>query len=485
MDKKKIQIAVLLLGITIIVIGLFGLNTKKDQILSREGNQIVTQNSKQDVIGSSDVRMLPIPTMLADENEDVNIADFNLFVQRGETNFYSDVLTPTLGYNGSFLGPVIKVRRGETVNMHVKNDLGDSTSVHWHGLEVNGTEDGGPHQVIDQDTLWEPSFIIDQKASTLWFHPHVIGTTAIQVYYGLAGLIIVEDEFSDELNIPKDYGVNDIPLIIQDRSFNSDGSFSYTTNMMNGVVGDKILVNGAITPTLNVDQINMRFRIVNGANASNFNLELSDQSEFYQIASDGGFLEKPYAEHSLFISPGERAELIVDFSKYDEGEVINLQSGNKRIMTFVVGGKKEDLTEIPEKLVNIETMDESAATSVKTIELDGMGHMVSLNGKKFDMNRIDDYVELGATEIWEITTNSTMMGKMGHPFHIHGTQFQVLSRNGKEPNDNEKGFKDTVFVGPDETVRIIVQFNNKGVFMYHCHILEHEEAGMMGQLEVK
>jgi FtsP/CotA-like multicopper oxidase with cupredoxin domain len=429
--------------------------------------------------------MLPIPALLVDENDDENIADFNLIVQQGETNFYNDVLTPTLGYNGNFLGPVIKVKRGETVNMHVRNELLDSTSVHWHGLEVNGTEDGGPHQVIGQGTLWEPSFMIDQQASTLWFHPHVIGTTAIQVYYGLAGLMIVEDEFSDELNIPKDYGVNDIPLIIQDRSFNSDGSFSYATNMMDGAVGDKILVNGAITPTLNVSQINMRFRIVNGANASSFNLTLSDQTEFYQIASDGGFLEKPYVNKSLFISPGERAEIIVDFSNYTEGEVIHLQSGNKLIMTFVVGGKSEDLTEIPETLVEIIKMDESEATSIKTIELDGMGHMVSLNGRKFDMNRIDDNVKLGAIEIWEITTNSTMMGKMGHPFHIHGTQFQVLTRNGKEPNDNEKGFKDTVFVGPDETVRIIVQFNNKGVFMYHCHILEHEAAGMMGQLEVK
>jgi FtsP/CotA-like multicopper oxidase with cupredoxin domain len=313
----------------------------------------------------------------------------------------------------------------------------------------------------------------------------VIGTTAIQVYYGLAGLIIVEDEFSDKLNIPKDYGINDIPLIIQDRSFNNDGSFNYTDNMMNGAVGDKILVNGAITPTLNVNQIKMRFRIVNGANASNFNLELSDKAEFYQIASDGGFLEKPYAANELFISPGERAEIIVDFSKYEEGEVIYLQSENNLIMTFVVGEKAEDTTEIPNNLVEIVKIDQSEATAVKTIELDGMGHMVSLNGEKFDMNRIDDNVVLGAIEIWEITTNSTMMGTMGHPFHIHGTQFQVLSRNGKEPNDNEKGFKDTVFVGSGETVRIIVQFKNKGVFMYHCHILEHEEAGMMGQLEVE
>jgi FtsP/CotA-like multicopper oxidase with cupredoxin domain len=470
MNKKWILISFIILGITIIIIGIIGLNINSNQ-------KVVSDNKE--------ARMLPIPALLEDENEDSNIADFNLVVQQGETNFYDDVLTPTLGYNGSFLGPVIKVRRGETVNMHVQNDLVNSTTVHWHGLEVNGTVDGGPYQVINQGALWEPSFIIDQQASTLWFHPHVIGTTAIQVYYGLAGLIIVEDEFSDELNIPKDYGVNDIPLIIQDRSFNSDGTFSYARNMMDGVVGDNILVNGAITPTLIVDQTNMRFRILNGANASNFNLELSDQTEFYQIASDGGFLEKPYVNNSLFISPGERAEIIIDFSKYTEGEVVNLQSGNKLIMTFVIGEKSEDMTEIPDTLVNITAIEASQATSIKTIELDGMGHMVSLNGKKFDMNRIDDRVELGAIEIWEITTNSTMMGKMGHPFHIHGTQFQVLSRNGEEPEDNEKGFKDTVFVGPDETVRIVVQFKNKGIFMYHCHILEHEEAGMMGQLEVK
>lgn len=484
----------MILGSLIIGIGLIGQNmnnrssSNKDYIgkeIQKEEQDRNRSNDNQELMDTSSIDMLPIPRLLEDTNSDENIADFNLVVQQGETNFYDDVLTPTLGYNGNFLGPVLKVKRGEMVNMHVRNELLDSTSVHWHGLEVSGPEDGGPHQVIDQGDLWEPSFVIDQQASTLWFHPHVIGTTAIQVYYGLAGLIIVEDEFSDELNIPKDYGVNDIPLIIQDRSFNNDGSFNYTNNMMNGVVGDKILVNGAITPTLEVDQVNMRFRIVNGANASNFNLELSDQSDFYQIASDGGFLEKPFKDNGLFISPGERVEIIVDFSKYSQGDVVNLQSGNELILTFVVGGEREDTTEIPESLVDIMRFDENDATSVKTIELDGMGHMVSLNGKKFDMNRIDDNVELGAIEIWEITTNSSMMGKMGHPFHIHGTQFQVLSRNGIEPSDNEMGFKDTIFVGPDETVRIIVQFNDKGVFMYHCHILEHEEAGMMGQLEVE
>ena len=339
--------------------------------------------------------------------------------------------------------------------------------------------------MIPENGTWEPVFSIDQPAATLWFHPHVIGTTAIQVYYGLAGLLIVEDENAKSLNLPDEYGVNDIPLIIQDRSFNEDGSFLYYDNMMDGAYGDHIMVNGAITPYLDVDQVKMRFRIVNGANARNFDLRLSDRSAFLQIASDGGLLESPLESDALFITPGERAEIIVDFSKYKNGDVLELMSDGERVMSFRVGDEAEDFTEIPEKLAEIERMDPDLVTGFKSIELDGMGHMVTLNGRQFDMDRIDDDVPEGELEIWEIRTNrSMMMGSPGHPFHIHGTQFQVLSRDGEEPYLNEKGWKDTIFVNSGETVRIIVRFRFKGLFMYHCHILEHEEAGMMGQLEV-
>ncbi len=430
--------------------------------------------------------LLPIPELLTDSNPDENISDYYLSAQYGISNFIEGKQTPTLGYSGNYLGPVIKVSNGEEVRMHVNNELDESTSVHWHGLVVPGSADGGPHQVIPSQSKWELSFTIDQPASTLWFHPHVIGSTAIQVYYGLAGMIIVEDENSKALNLPDDYGVNDIPLIIQDRSFDDEGSFVYLDNMMDGAFGEYVLVNGAITPNLVVDQVKMRFRILNGANARNFNLRLEDNNEFYQIASDGGLLESPLINNALFITPGERAEIIVDFSVYNEGDVIRLLNDNERVMTFIVGEDMEDHTEIPERLAVIEKMSENLATYVKTIELDGMGHMVTMNGKQFNMNRIDDNVALGDIEIWEITTRGTMMmGSQGHPFHIHGTQFQVLSRDGNQPYLNEQGWKDTVYVRANETVRIIVKFEKKGLFMYHCHILEHEEAGMMGQLEVK
>jgi FtsP/CotA-like multicopper oxidase with cupredoxin domain len=457
------------------------------------GTYVYNQNQSYELPSQSETVMeeshdnlLPIPELLTDSNPDENISDYYLSAQYGISNFIESKQTPTLGYNGNYLGPVIKVSNGEEVRMHVNNELDESTSIHWHGLVVPGSADGGPHQVIPSQSKWEPSFTIDQPASTLWFHPHVIGSTAIQVYYGLAGMIIIEDENSKALNLPDDYGVNDIPLIIQDRSFNDEGSFVYLDNMMDGAFGEYVLVNGAITPNLVVDQVKMRFRVLNGANARNFNLRLEDNNEFYQIASDGGLLEAPLITDSFFVTPGERAEIIVDFSVYNKGDVIRLLNDNERVMTFIVGEDLEDHTEIPETLAVIEKMDENLATYVKTIVLDGMGHMVTMNGKQFDIDRIDDNVALGDIEIWEITTRGTMMmGSQGHPFHIHGTQFQVLSRNGNHTYLNEQGWKDTVYVRANETVRIIVRFEKEGLFMYHCHILEHEEAGMMGQLEVK
>ncbi len=473
--RNKLLIATMIGASIVIIVGIIFAIESLNKPFDDTNQNFIDNNSQA----------LPIPVLLEDENPSPDVSDFYLTAQQGEANFFKDVSTPTMGYNTSFLGPVIKVMQGQTVNMHVKNELDTSTSVHWHGLEVPGTEDGGPHQKIASGSNWNPSFDIDQPASTLWFHPHVIGTTATQVYYGLAGLILIEDENSLSLNLPNEYGVNDIPLIIQDRSFNQDGSFLYNDNMMDGVFGDYILVNGAITPYLDVNQVKMRFRILNGANARNFNLKLSNNDSFYQIASDGGLLESPLEMNQLFLSPGERAEIIIDFSNYRENDKITLITSNDSVMTFNIKEKSVDNTDLPETLSFIERLDESQATGIKTIELDGMGRMVTLNGRKFNMDRIDDNVKQNDIEIWEITTTSRMMmGSQGHPFHIHGTQFQVLSRNGRSPYSNEMGWKDTVFVESGETVRIIVQFKHKGVFMYHCHILEHEEAGMMGQLEV-
>ncbi len=471
--KNTISLILMTLGIILVLVGMVAKNLPSRDMSVDTGNKINGE--------------LPIPVLLEDENPEDGVSDFTLNAAEGFTDFYENSITPTMGYNGTFLGPVIKVRKGDQVNMHVNNQLSDSTSVHWHGLEVEGTVDGGPLQVIKKGGTWDPSFTVSQPAATLWFHPHVMGSTATQVYYGLAGMLIVEDEESDALNIPKEYGVNDIPLILQDRSFNEDGSFYYGTSMMmmDGMIGETLLVNGAITPNLTVEQVKMRFRILNGSNARNYNLRLEGGESFHQIASDGGFLEDPVIMDSLLITPGERAEVIVDFSQFKKGQTVHLMSGREKVMTFKIGDPGQDDTVIPEKLTEIEPFREEDALKEKVIVLDGSGHMVSINGKQFDINRIDDQVVKDTLEVWEITTSGQMMmGGAGHPFHIHSTQFQILSRNGKIPELNERGWKDTVFVGKNERVRLLVQFKHTGLFMYHCHILEHEEEGMMGQFEV-
>ncbi len=434
-------------------------------------------------INPDEQKALPIPALLEDLNPADGISEFELNVQSGEVNFIDDLMTSTLGYNGNYLGPVIKVDRYDQVNITVNNQLSDSTSVHWHGLEVDGPADGGPYQVIPAKTTWQPSFVVDQVASTLWFHPHVMGTTATQVYQGLAGLFIVEDENSKSLNLPDDYGVNDIPLILQDRAFDQNGQFIYI-NSMDGAIGNRLIVNGVIYPYLDIDQMKARFRLVNGANARNFNLHLSDNSSFIQIASDGGLLASPVEMDNLFLAPGERAEIIIDFSKYNEGDTLQLLTEDKLLMDFNIQKDVNDTTVISNHLADFKEIDLSLVTRVKTVELDATGMFVAIDGEQFDPLRLDDQIPQNEYQIWEISVNSGMMSTPGHPFHIHSTQFRILSRNGNAPDANEAGLKDTVYVRNGEVVRILVQFKHKGIFMYHCHILEHEEAGMMAQLEV-
>ena len=436
-------------------------------------------------------RSLPIPPLLEDTNPDPKVAEFNLNAQKGSMQFFSDSKTDTYGYNGNFLGPVIRVKTGEQVKINVKNELDEPTTVHWHGLEVPGKMDGGPHQEVYPGQVWSPNFTINQPAATLWYHPHLLHKTGEQVFKGLAGLFYIDDETSSALAIPKDYGKNDIPLVIQDRRFTSNKQFDYDIgmrDMMMGILGDTVLVNGALHPNFDVTEGKMRLRLLNGSNARIYTFHLGDNQPFWQIGSDGGLLEKPVELTKVKLSPGERAEIIVDFTKYKVGDRVELQSEDFAIMTFQVKSKSKD-SSIPKQLVKIDKIPESEATVKRTFEFQGMGPNVNINGKQFNLERIDEDLKLNATEIWEIS-NTTMgmgMGRNGevaHPFHAHGVQFQILDRDGKAPPMNETGWKDTILVHSGETVRAIARFNYEGMFMYHCHILEHEDAGMMGQFQV-
>lgn len=428
--------------------------------------------------------MLQMPEFLEDMNNDPDITEYQLNVQEGQTEFIDGKLTDTIGYNGSYLGPILRFTKGQQTNIIVNNELNNPTTLHWHGLMVDGEQDGGPMQGIMPKESWQPSFIVDQPAATLWYHPHFIGSTADQVYYGLAGLIYIEDEISKELNLPELYGINDIPLIIQDRNFNQDGSFDYRTSMMGVVPGEEILINGTIRPYVNINHEKVRFRILNASNSQNLNLVLSDNTSFLMIASDGGFLSKPILKEHLFLAPGERGEIIIDFSRVRKDSVF-LFDGNTKILEFKIMEKLEKSSDINDNLAVISELPMDVSPVSRVFELESMGINGTINGKYYDMNRIDEEVGINETEIWIIRNLGGMMQRGGHPFHVHGTQFQIISRNGEAPPLEERGFKDTVFVDVGEEVKLRVVFRHPGIFMYHCHILEHEDNGMMGQFRVQ
>lgn len=429
---------------------------------------------------------LAIPPMLEAEHEQG--IEYTVRAQQGVTEIFEGIQTNTSGYNGSFLGPVLRLEKGEKVKIKTINELDEDTTFHWHGLEVSGEEDGGPHSVLTPGEEKVIAFDVTQEAATLWFHPHPIGKTAEQVYNGLAGLIYIEDNNSKSLGLPSDYGENDFPLIFQDRTFDEEKQLNYQAVMnSDGTVGDTLLINGTVNPKLTVNREQVRLRLLNGSNARNYTFSLNSGDSFMQIATDGGLLNEPVTLNEVTLTPSERAEIIIDFSQIEAGKELALINEDGAILLpFEVLAQSGATVETQGELNDFAvTAEERALPVTKTIELFGMMDMVTINGKKFDPNRIDFTQEQGVTEVWEIYNKRDMMGGMIHPFHIHGTQFKILSRNGEEPPENERGWKDSFAIEPDETVKIAVQFKHKGVYMFHCHILEHEENGMMGQVEVQ
>ncbi|WP_281862876.1 multicopper oxidase family protein [Planomicrobium okeanokoites] len=435
---------------------------------------------------SEGINELSIPPVL--ERQQGQDFDYEVTAQQGTTEFFEGVSTDTYGYNGDLLGPTLKLEEGESVDVKITNDLDEVTTFHWHGLEVPGEIDGGPHGEIQPGESQIITLEADQPAATLWYHPHVHGSTAEQVFKGLSGMLLIAEGAGSDSELPREYGVDDIPLIFQDRLFDKDNQLSYDRLMnQDGTLGDVSIVNGTINPKLTVTKSVMRFRLLNGANARNYTFQLSNGANFTQIASDGGLLDEPVETDTLTLAASERAEILIDFSTMTEEESLAIINDEGTVLLpFEIA-----LEDSPADSANMWTTDEPFLTEQETempvskeIELFGMADMVTINGKKFDMDRIDFRQEQGVTEVWEVYNKPDMMGGMIHPFHIHGTQFKIISRDGEEVEPNEQGLKDSVLVEPGERVKLLVTFPEKGIFVFHCHILEHEDNGMMGQIEV-
>jgi len=429
---------------------------------------------------------LVVPELLKPDKDTATDTYYTVEALAGETQLLPGAKTKTWGYNTSLLGKAILFEKGKMIHIDLKNSLPELTTFHWHGLNVPGPYvDGGCHAPVYPGETKHIDFKVIQPAATLWLHAHPCPSTAEQVWHGLAAPVIVKDVEEAKLPFPRNYGVDDIPVVLQDRKFHEDNQWDYNADYdPDGVQGPTAMINGTVNPYFDVTTQRVRLRFLDGANRREWRLHFSDDLAFTQIASDGGILPEPVKFTHLMLTCAERAEVIVDFKDYKPGSEVTLYSDDVPIMKFKVHEFKPDNVELPDHLVDINNPEATPDAPIHHIVMSGMDEEVMMDDKKFGMQRIDSTQQLGNVEYWDVTNTNDMEGGMVHPYHMHGTQFLVISRNGHEPYPNEHGYKDTVGVNPGETVRLKVWFDYAGVFMYHCHIIEHEDGGMMAQLEV-
>ncbi|WP_078616278.1 multicopper oxidase family protein [Streptomyces albus] len=484
-----------LLGLGVVTGGAYGVNFA-----------VVYRDRHRSTAGTMDfTNRLAVPRLLEPDRDARGVRTFELKARAGTSRLLPDKRTPTWGVNGSFLGPTLRARRGDRVAVTFDNRLPETTTLHWHGMHLPAPMDGGPHQAVPTGGRWRPRWRIDQPAATLWYHPHPHGATSDHVTRGVAGLFLLEDEHSEASGLPNTYGVDDVPLIIQDRAFEDDGSFSlrgasFAESLAGvgslGVLGDTILVNGTRDPHLPVSTRLVRLRILNGSNARVYDLGLTDGRAFHLVAQEAGLLSAPVRLRRLRLAPAERAEIVVPFEP-DERVVLRsyppdlgVDFPNRRLdggedtfdlLQFRTAATLRETGEVPARLSGApEAVRAPRGARRRRFELSG----VQINGSTMDMNRIDVVVPAGAVELWDV------IGIDGRPhsFHVHGTSFSVVSSGGRPVPERLRGLKDTVYLPPGETVRLAVPMpehtDPTTPYMYHCHMLWHEDQGMMGQFTV-
>lgn len=439
---------------------------------------------------------MPVPPLISGNQ-------FNLTIAPGSKQFYPGVNTSNLFLiNGNYLGPTLEFIQNDTVEIDVVNNLNVNTTMHWHGLHVPAVYDGGPHIEIPAGTTWTPRFKVLNKAATYWYHAHTHMLTQSHVTRGMAGFIIVRDTEESQLNLPRTYGVDDFPVVIQDRRYSPSGNFQLAA------LGDSVLINGTANAFLDLPAQVIRLRLLNGSNARVYNIGFSDNRSFQVIASDGSLFNQPATLNRLVISNGERFEILLDLTG-QQGTGFTMWSYATEMMTDIPGAVQgmgmdnsylngidfplfqinvvaptaNPVTSVPATLINIPPVDTSGTSRIRFKTLSGQG-MISMGnffiaGQQFDINVINDTIILNDKELWEFVNVSNL----AHPMHLHDIQFRVLQRNGNPPPLHESGWKDVVLVHSMESVKLSMRFetysNDTIPYMYHCHNLAHEDMGMM------
>ncbi|MEK2484631.1 multicopper oxidase CueO [Providencia stuartii] len=501
---------------------------------------------------------LAIPPLLEPDAQ----GNIQLAIKQGASQFVPGKKTTTWGYNGDLLGPALSLKKGQSVNIHIANQLPEDTTVHWHGLEISGEQDGGPQAIIKPSASRQVNFTIDQPEATCWFHPHTHGKTGYQVAMGLAGLVIIKDEQSDKHGLPSQWGVDDIPVILQDKRLKDDGQIDYQLDVMSAAVGwfgDLMLTNGAVFPKHVAPKGWLRLRLLNGCNARSLNISTSDGRKMYVVASDGGLLAEPIAVTELPILMGERFEVLIDARDGRSFDLLTLPV-NQMGMTIAPFNQPLPVLHIEttmgtgagklsEQLATLPALPSLAGLTRRRfhlmmdmrLDMQGMmmlrerygeqamghmgghggmmqGHMMSngenggmgmmghgnmggmrnggghcgtgsgeldihnantINGRAFSMTEAAFDAPMNRQEIWVISGRGDMML---HPFHVHGTRFRILKENGKVVEPHRQGWKDIVKV-EGQVSEVLVEFKHPATkahpYMAHCHLLEHEDTGMM------
>ncbi|CAM1340239.1 multicopper oxidase domain-containing protein [Tenacibaculum amylolyticum] len=440
----------------------------------------------------------------------------NLNLQRSKHNFGTQVLSDTYGINSNYLGPIVRVKKGQEVPFNLTNNLKEKVAIHWHGLHIPGHVDGGPHQAMNIGETWSPTLHINQRASMNWYHAHTHGHTAPQTYKGLAGMFIIEDDDSLSADIPKTNNVDDFVVVLQDKQFDKNGQIFLTKSNVN----NSFLVNGVKgTVDLKVPKGLVRLRIINASNGAFMQLNLSNKKPLYVIASDGGFINKPVEVETMVISPAERFEVLIDC---DQDEPFALESlrfddetlkatptnvidnstkkGEQAIVFYPTDEIKGFTGSMPKTLANIEAPKPELALRTRKFSLsqelspemqvkaklwgnncnDDDHVAMGINGRPMDMSLINEVSPMHEYEIWEVTAVDG-----GHPFHVHGCSFRIIEQMDQKPPEYASGWKDIMYANQNQTSKLLVKFDyeatEKYPYMYHCHILSHEDCGMMGQ----
>ncbi|MCS3427502.1 multicopper oxidase family protein [Leucobacter aridicollis] len=448
---------------------------------------------------------LAVPALDEGTVGDDGVRAFELVAQAGESSFVAGVRTPTWGYNGAFGGPTLRAAQGERVRVVVRNELAEVTTTHWHGMKLPAIADGGPHQPIAPGDSWTAEWTVEQPAATLWYHPHNHGTTEAHVYRGLAGLFIVDDaEPHVDAPLPREYGVDDIPVVVTDRSFSADGTFDERRRDAAGMLGDTLLVNGTVSPRFAATRELTRLRILNGSTARSYRFEL-DAGPLLLVGTDSGLLPKPVEVPGVTLTPGERAEVVVALAPGASAMLRSVPHTLGLLDSTERASGTGDTFEVLELTRDGATARPAAATLADLTGWIAAGGALAapltdppepdqrrtitlqdnkINHRRMNMARIDEVVTVGDRERWLITNEHFLP----HNLHIHNARFRVHSIDGRAPTPELRGWKDTVYAPPSRTVVIDVEFGTSTdphlPYMFHCHLLQHEDQGMMAQFVV-